>query len=153
MLNIISHSNRKDSISKAADEVIDYIYASDEEITEETYKPLKRKTKSTDDVLKLMKNSISIGNNYNSTKNINFNNLNEAKGVIISISNELEFQQKETIKCAIRAGECLYKIKELCLVDGKRFNDFLIESNTKNQRFFLKAKLLYKNGQNLMFNF
>lgn len=107
MLNIL-YLNRRDSISKAADEVIDEINASDDE----TYKPLKHKSKlkkkNQQDIIKLMKNSISNGNKCYSTKNINFNNLNEAKG-IISISNELEFYRKETIKCGIRAGECLYK--------------------------------------------
>jgi hypothetical protein len=128
MLNRIFHLNRKDSISKAVDDIIDEIYASDEEILEETNEPLKRKLKSKkkdqQDILKLMKNSISNGNKCCSTNNINFNNLNEAKGVIVSISNELEFHQKEIIKCAIKAGECLYKIKELCQVNGKKFNDF-----------------------------
>ena len=64
-----------------------------------------------------MKNSISIGNKNNSTNNINFENLNEAKGVIISISNELEFHQKQTLKYAIKAGQCLYKIQELCQIE------------------------------------
>ena len=63
-----------------------------------------------EDILKLMKNNISNGNKSYSTNDINFNNLNEAKSVIVSISNELEFQQKETLKCAIRAGEYLHKI-------------------------------------------
>ena len=85
-----------------------------------------------------MKNSMSNGNKYNSINNINFNNLNEAKGVIVLISNELEFHQKETIKCAIKAGECLYKIKELCLVNGIRFNDFLIECNIKWSKSYIQ---------------
>ncbi len=54
-----------------------------------------------------MKNSISIGNESNPTNNINFENLNEAKGGIVSISNELEFHQKQTLKHAIKAGKCL----------------------------------------------
>jgi len=41
-----------------------------------------------------MKDSILIENKSNPTKNINFKDLNEAKGVIVSISNELEFHQK-----------------------------------------------------------
>ena len=45
-----------------------------------------------------MRKSISIGNKSNPTMNINFENLNEAKGVIASISNELDFHQKKTIK-------------------------------------------------------
>ena len=128
MLNIISYLNRRDSLSIAVDEVINEINASDEE----TYKPLNRKPKSMkkdqNDILKLMKNSISNGNK-SSSANINFNNLNEAKGVILSISNELKFHQKETLKCAIQAGECLYNIRELCQV--KKFNDFLVDCNIK----------------------
>ena len=42
-----------------------------------------------------MKDSILNGNKCYSINNINFNNLNEAKGVIVSISNELEFHQKK----------------------------------------------------------
>ena len=64
--------------------------------------------------------------------------MNEAKGVIISISNELDFHQKETIKCAIRAGECLYKIKELCLTNSKKFNDFLMECNIKWSKSYVQ---------------
>jgi hypothetical protein len=136
----VFHLNRKDSISKAADEVIDMIYASDEEITEDAYKSLKRKIKSIkkDDVLKLMKDSISIGNKCNSINNINFKDLNEAKRVIVSISNELEFHQKETIKCAIKAGECLYKTRELCQLNGNKFSDFLIECNIKWSKSYVQ---------------
>jgi hypothetical protein len=54
-----------------------------------------------------MKSSISIGNESNPANNINFENLVQAKGVIVSISNELEFHQKQTLKYAIQAGECL----------------------------------------------
>jgi hypothetical protein len=85
-----------------------------------------------------MKNTISNGNKCYSANNINFNNLNEAKGVIVSISNELDFHQKETIKCAIKAGECLYKIKELCLVNGKKFNEFLLDCNTKWSKSYVQ---------------
>jgi hypothetical protein len=45
-----------------------------------------------------MRKSISIGNKSNPTININFENLVQAKGVIVSISNELEFHQKQTLK-------------------------------------------------------
>jgi hypothetical protein len=83
MIIFLFYFNRKDSISKAADEVIDEINASDEEITEETHKPLKRKLKSKkknqNDLIKLMKSSISIGNESNPTNNINFENLVQAK--------------------------------------------------------------------------
>jgi hypothetical protein len=134
--------NRKDSISEAADEVIDEINASDEEIKEETHEPFKRKSKSKkknqDDIIKLMRNSISIGNKSKPTNNINFENLVQAKGVIVSISNELEFHQKQTLKYAIQAGECLYKIQELCLINRKKFNEFLIEFNIKWSKSYVQ---------------
>jgi hypothetical protein len=68
--------------------------------------------------MKSMRNSISIGNESKPANNINFENLVQAKGVIISISNELEFHQKQTLtfsfttgmkslKCAIQAGESI----------------------------------------------
>ncbi len=70
-----------------------------------------------------MRNSISIGNESKPTNNINFENLNQAKWVIVSIRNELEFDQKQTLKYAIQAGECLYKIQvpgqiQLCLINS-----------------------------------
>jgi hypothetical protein len=43
---IIFFLYREDSISKAADEVIDEINVSDEEIKEQTHKSLKRRMKS-----------------------------------------------------------------------------------------------------------
>jgi len=126
---------RKDSISEAVDEVIDEINASDEEITEKARKPLKRNLKSKkkceDDLIKLMKSSISIGNESNPANNFNFENFNEAKRAIVSISNELEFHQKQTLKYAIQAGECLYEIQELCSINSKIFKEFLIECNIK----------------------
>jgi hypothetical protein len=67
-----------------------------------------------------MKSSISIGNESKPTNNIYFENLVQAKGIIVSISNELEFHQKQTLKYAIQAGECLYKIQELCLINSKK---------------------------------
>ncbi len=97
----------------------------------------KLKKNNENDILKLMKNSISIENKSSHT-NINFNNLNEAKGIIISIKDELEFHQKQTLKCAIKAGECLYKIKELCSVNGNKFNEFLIECNIKWSKSYVQ---------------
>jgi hypothetical protein len=85
-----------------------------------------------------MRNSISIGNESNPTNNIIFENLNEAKRVIISINNELEFHQKQTLKYAIQAGECLYNIRELCQVNGKKFNEFLIECNIKWSKSYVQ---------------
>jgi hypothetical protein len=48
-----------------------------------------------------MKSSISIGNESKPTNNINFENLVQAKRVIVSIRNELEFHQKQMLKYAI----------------------------------------------------
>ena len=76
-----------------------------------------------------MKSSILIWNESNPINNINFENLVRAKGVLVSISNELEFHQKQALKYAIQAGECLYKIQELCLINNKKFKEFLIECN------------------------
>jgi hypothetical protein len=45
-----------------------------------------------------LKNSLSIGIKSNGTiKKLNFDKLKEAKEVIISILNELEYHQKQTI--------------------------------------------------------
>jgi hypothetical protein len=86
---IIFFLYREDSISKAADEVIDEINVSDEEIKEQTHESSKRRIKSKknnqSDLIDLMRKSISIGNKSNPTININFENLNEAKGVIVSV--------------------------------------------------------------------
>ena len=87
-----------------------------------------------------MKNSISIENKYSSANNINFKYLNEAKGVIVSISNELEFHQKQTLKCALKAGQCLITIQELCAKENKKFISFLKECNInwdKSYMYFL----------------
>jgi hypothetical protein len=85
-----------------------------------------------------MKSSISIGNESKPTNNFYFENLVQAKGFIVSISYELEFHQKQTLKYAIQAGECLYKIQELCLINNKKFNEFLIECNIKWSKSYVQ---------------
>ena len=79
-----------------------YIIVSQRRVKEQNHKSSKRRIKSKknnqSDLIDLMRKSISIGNKSNPTMNINFENLNEAKGVIASISNELDFHQKKTIK-------------------------------------------------------
>jgi hypothetical protein len=85
-----------------------------------------------------MKSSISIGNESNPTNNINFENLVQAKEVFVSICNELEFHQKQTLKYAIQAGECLYKIQELYLINSKKFNEFLIECKIKWSKSYVQ---------------
>jgi hypothetical protein len=78
-----------------------------------------------------MRSNIYIGNESKPIEAIIFENLLQAKGVVVSISNELEFHQKQTLNYAIQAGECLYKIQELCLINNKKFNEFLIDCNIK----------------------
>jgi hypothetical protein len=53
------------------------------------------------------------------TNNINFENLVQANGVIVSISNELNFHQNQTIKYALLADQILIKIQELCQIKIK----------------------------------
>ncbi len=143
ILYIFFYCIRKDSISIAADKVIDEIYASDEEVHVPPVR--KSKKKNQNDILKLMKNSISIGNKYSSTNNINFKDLNEAKGVILSISNELDFHQKQTLKCALKAGQCLIKIQELCFIENKKFIPFLKECNIKWDKSYVYFLISFYN--------
>ena len=85
-----------------------------------------------------MRSSISINNESKLIKPILFENLVQAKGVIVSISNDLEFHQKQTLKYSIQAGECLYEIQELCLINSKKFNEFLIECNIKWSKSYVQ---------------
>ncbi len=121
--------------------MIDEINVSDEEIKEQTHKPSKQTIRSKkNDLINLMKSSISIGNKSNPTIDINFENLNEAKGVIVSISSELDFHQKQTIKYALLAGQSLIKIRELCQIENKKFFNFLKECKiewSKSYIYFL----------------
>jgi hypothetical protein len=50
----------------------------------------------------------------------------------------LEFHQKQTLKYATQVGECLYKIQELCLINSKKFNEFLIECNMKWSKSYVQ---------------
>ncbi len=85
-----------------------------------------------------MKNSFSFGNQSNGTiKKLNFDKLKEAKEVIISIRNELEYHQKQTIKYALLAGQSLIKIQELCQIENKKFFDFLKECKIEWSRSYI----------------
>jgi hypothetical protein len=88
-----------------------------------------------------LKNSLSVGNQSNGTiKKLNFDKLKEAKEVIISIRNELNFHQKQTIKYVILAGQSLIRIQELCQIEKKKFFDFLKECGiewSKSYIYFL----------------
>jgi hypothetical protein len=145
ILYIFFYCNRKDSISKEVDEIIDEIYATDEEVFISSIRKSKSKKKNQNDILKLMKNSISIGNKFNSTNNINFKDLDEAKGVIVTISNELEFHQKQTLKCALQAGDCLIMIQELCAIENKKFIPFLKECNIKWDKSYVYFLISFYN--------
>jgi hypothetical protein len=58
-----------------------------------------------------LRNSLSIGKqSIGMIGKLNFNKFKEAKEVIISIHNELNFHQKQTIKYAILAGQSLIRI-------------------------------------------
>jgi hypothetical protein len=92
-----------------------------------------------------MKNSITIGDKNNPTNNINFKDLNEAKVVIVSISNELEFHQKQTLKCALKAGQCLIKIQELCATENKKFTSFLKECNINWDKLYVHFLISFYN--------
>jgi hypothetical protein len=73
-----------------------------------------------------LKNSLLVGNKSIGTiEKLNFDKLKEAKEVIISIRNELEFHQNQTIKYALLAGQSLIKIQELCHIENKKFFHFL----------------------------
>ncbi len=85
-----------------------------------------------------MKNSLSIGNQSNRTiKKLNFDKLKEAKEVIISIRNELQFHQNQAIKYALLAGQSLIRIQELCQIENKKFFDFLKECKIEWSRSYI----------------
>jgi hypothetical protein len=51
-----------------------------------------------------------------------------------------DYHQKQSLKYAIKAGESILKIKELCLVEKKNFKDFLKECDiswNKSYVYFL----------------
>jgi hypothetical protein len=84
-----------------------------------------------------LKNSLFIGNQSNETiEKLSLDKLKEAKEVIISISNELNFHQKQTIKYALLAGQSLIKIQKLCQIENKKFFDFLKECGIEWSRFY-----------------
>jgi hypothetical protein len=43
----------------------------------------------------------------------------------------MEYHKKQTIKYALKAGECLLRIQELCRIEKKKFDLFLKECNIK----------------------
>ncbi len=67
-----------------------------------------------------MKNSLTIENKSIRPIGTNiFENLENAKEVITSICNELDFQQKRTLRYALQADQCLIRIlsQELCQLE------------------------------------
>jgi hypothetical protein len=92
-----------------------------------------------------LKNSLYTGI---TTEKCNFEQLNEsvhkslgttdsAKEVIVSIHNELEFHQKQTIKYALLAGQSLIRIQELCKIENKKFFDFIKECGINWSRSYI----------------
>jgi hypothetical protein len=111
---------------------------------------LKRKPKSTKDkhkqLIEELKNSLSIGNqSIGAIEKHSFEKLKEAKEVLISIRNELEFHQKQTIKYALLAGQSLIKIQELCQIENKKFFDFLRECGTEWSKSYVHFLISFYN--------
>jgi hypothetical protein len=85
-----------------------------------------------------LKNSLFVGNqSIGMIEKLNYDKLKEAKEVIISIHNELEFHQIQTIKYALLAGQSLIKIQELCHIEKKKFFDFLKECSIEWSRSYI----------------
>lgn len=148
--------NREDSISRIADEAIEGIIASynsdksNEEGNDKRNQPLrqflvKKKRKSAiskqNELIEELKNSLSGGNeSIGSIEKHDFEELKEAKQVIISIRNELEFHQKQTIQYGALAGKTLKKVQKLCQIENKKFPEFLKECGinwSKSYIYFL----------------
>jgi hypothetical protein len=66
-------------------------------------------------------------------------------GVITSISNELDFHQKQTLKYALQAGQCLKRIQELCQMEKKKFFDFLKECGIKWNKSYVHFLISFYN--------
>ena len=96
-----------DELTTTANEIIDEINENDDEFTyNQKQKPSNRQKKKKGDknynqLIEDMKNSLSVGNNSIGSIETNFEDLEQAKGVITSISNELDFHQKQTLKYAL----------------------------------------------------
>ncbi len=93
-----------------------------------------------------LKNSLLVGNqSIGIIGKLNFDKLKEAKVVIISIRNELEFHQNQTIKYAILDGQSLIKIQELCRIENKKFFDFLRECGIKWRKSYIYFLISFYN--------
>jgi hypothetical protein len=93
-----------------------------------------------------LKNSLFVGNQSIGTfKELDFDKLKESKEVIISIPNELEFHQNQTIKYALLAGQSLIKIQELCHIEHKKFFDFLKECDIKWSKSYIYFLISFYN--------
>ncbi len=122
-----------DELTRTVNEIIGETNETDDEVTyDQKQKPSKRQMEKKGDknynqLIEDMKNSLTVGNNSIGSIETNFENLEQAKGVITSISNELDFHQKQTLKYALQAGQCLKRVQELCQMEKKKFFDFLKE--------------------------
>jgi hypothetical protein len=93
-----------------------------------------------------LKNSLFVGNqSIGAIKKLNFDKLKEAKEVIISIRNELNFHQNQTLKYALLAGQSLIKIQELCQIENKKFFDFLKECGIKWSKYYIYFLISFYN--------
>jgi len=116
-----------DELTITINEIIDEINENDDEVTynqkQKTSNRQKKKKgdKNCNQLIEDMKNSLSVGNNSIGSIETNFESLEQAKGVITSISNELDFHQKQTLKYALQAGHCLKRIQELCQMEKKKW--------------------------------
>ncbi len=92
-----------DEISKATDEVIDEIYTDDEALHPSTSKSVNRirkseKSKNYHQIIEKMKKSLIVSNQSGELIGTNIlENIDQAKEVITSISNELEYHQKQAL--------------------------------------------------------
>jgi hypothetical protein len=93
-----------------------------------------------------LKNRLSVGNqSIGAIEKYNFEKFKEAKQVITSIRNELEFHQKQTIKYAFLAGQSLIKIQELCRIENKKFFDFLRECGIELSKSYVHFLISFYN--------
>jgi hypothetical protein len=139
------------TVNEIIDEIIDEINENDDEVTYDQKQKLsngqkkKKGDKNYNQLIEDMKNSLSVGNNSIGSIETNFENLEQAKGVITSISNEIDFHQKQTLKYTLQAGQCLKRIQELCQMEKKKFFDFLKECGIKWNKSYVHFLISFYN--------
>lgn len=96
-------------------------------------------------LIKKMKNSITVGNESTGFQATMPKNIEQAKEVIISINNELNYHQKQTVKYALQAGQYLILSRDLCLIEDKNFNEFLKECDVKWSKSYIYFLISFYN--------